>query len=344
MAKFTAKLAGMAKLAGKKISAKSPTILVVAGTVGLIAAGVIAAKKSATELNAVLDEHKADKQKLQDIRDGKVVLDEISTEEYAAKKYKKHLTALYIRTGKKLIKVYGPAIVLAILSVLSIFGGHKILTKRFFASVTECYAVRETLNEYRKRVAGKIGDEAEELLFLNAEKEVVTEDVKDPKTGEVKRESAEVLHGPETKGIYRYIVSRETVKPHAWYDYESRQCEFLDRTLMVVGNDYLNDHTFLFLKDLMQHVWKDEYICKHPEIVDAGWWRGNPYAEELPLINPVTIKIKKISAPGEESKYEVIFNCQGNIVQAMELANKEKREAKFRYKKRPQGKLRPSAA
>lgn len=339
----TKALSGLRKV-GVKLSQKSPTIMVVAGTIGLIAAGVVAAKKSATELNAILEEHKQDAQKLRDIRDGKVVLESISTEEFAEKKYKKNLCTLYLRTGKKLVKVYGPALVLAILSVVSIFGGHKILTKRHLAAIAESYAVKETLNEYRKRVAGKIGEEAEELVFLNADKEIVTEEIKDPKTGEVKRESSEVLRGPATKGIYRYIVSRETMRPHAWYDFESRQAQYLQLSVAEIGNQWLEeDGDFILLRDIMRHNWKESYLRQHPEVFTDGWWTRNPYGEPLG-VKPIEMKVKKISGPGEEAKYEVIFNAQGNIVEAMAMAEQEKREERFRFKRKPRGRLRPEFA
>lgn len=341
---FKTKLIGAAKKVGVKLSQKSPTIMVVAGTAGLVVAGVIAAKKSATELNKVLEEHKADKQKLQDIRDGKVEREEVSTEEFAEKKYKKLLTALYIRTGKKLVKVYAMPLLIAIASVASIFGGHHILTARHIKAVTECYAVRETLNEYRKRVAGKIGPDAEELLFLNADKEIVTEETKDPETGETKRESAEVLRGPSTKGIYRYICSRETMKPHAWYDFETRQSQYLAFSVEKVGNDWLEENDFIMLRDIMRHNWKESYLKQHPEVFTDGWWTKNPYGEPLPLIHPIIMKVKRISAPGEDAKYEVIFNAQGNIVEAMAMSEKENREEKFRFKKRPRGRVKPATA
>ena len=338
------KIVFAAKGIGRKISANSPTIMVVAGTVGLVIAGVIAAKKSATELNGILEEHKEAKQKLKDIRDGVVEIPEMTAEEYADKKYKKHLTALYIRTGKKLVKVYGPALVLAILSVVSIFGGHKILTKRHLAAIAESYAVKETLDEYRKRVKGKLGDEAEELLFANAEKEIVTDEIKDPETGEVKRESAEVLHGPATKGIYRYICSQETMKPHAWYNFETRQVQYLTASVLQIANDHMEDHEYLILKDIMQHNWKDSYIKEHDEIFNAGWWWKNPFAKPLDLVHPIDMQVKKISGEGEEPKYEVIFNCQGDIVNAMRLAKAQNREEKLNARKKPRGHYRAATA
>ena len=347
---FKMKAAMALKTVGRKISAKSPTIMVVTGTIGLIAAGVIAAKKSATELNQVLEEHNRDKEKLKEHRNDLVAAGDAKEGAEAEKQYRRLITALYIRTGKKLVKVYGPALVLAILSVASIFGGHKILTKRHLAAIAECYGVRETLNEYRKRVAGKIGDEAEELLWLGGDKEIVTEDIPDEKTGEVKTESSEQLHGQMTKGVYRYICSRETMKPHAWYDFEQRQVRYLQQSVESIGNSWLEGTTnqrpgeYITLIDIMKFNWKQEYLQDHPEVFTDGWWVKNPYAAPLDLIHPIVMNVKKISAPGEEPKYEVIFNAQGNIVMAMELAKKEQRETVFRSRKRPRGRIKPAAA
>ena len=149
---FKSKITGLAVKAGKRLQQKCPTLMVVGGVAGLVVAGVLACKETHEQLDNVIAEHKEKVQAIKDIRDGVVVLDEISTEEYAEKKYKKHLLHIYLCTICKLAKVYAPAFLLATASVFSILWGHKIVTKRHLAAVAECYAVRETLNEYRKRV------------------------------------------------------------------------------------------------------------------------------------------------------------------------------------------------
>lgn len=319
---------GVKKL-GRSIGAKSPTLLVVGGTIGLVAAGIVACKETASQLNTVLDEHKQKVQALKDIRDGVVVLDEISTEEYAETKYKKHLTSVYLQTICKLAKTYAPALILALLSVVSILTGHKIITKRHLAAVAECYAVQNTLTEYRKRVAGKLGDEAEKLLFLDGENAIITDTEVDKETGEVKESSHEGIVGPNKKMAYTYICSPATM---CSYGMAGSDANFRNMIAIKtqVANEYFERHGHLVLGDIMRHFWNDEYLKDHSEIFSHGYMRDNPLVtEQLPDVAPITTDVKLISGPGEPRKYAVTFhNVQGDIVNALRASKLKERKAK----------------
>lgn len=322
-----------AKKLGRAISAKSPTLLVVGGTIGLIAAGVIACKETATELSSVIEEHKKQVAAIKDIRDGVVTLPDCTTEEYAEKKYKKHLTNVYLQTVCKLAKVYAPALILAVASSVAILSGHKILTKRHLAAVAECYAIQETLTDYRKRVAGKLGDEAERLLFLDGENALITDQEVDPETGEVKDVSHEGLVGPERKMSYTYIADQETIRDWAWNSsdaqfrkYISIQEHNLNEIMENGGSDSFT------LRDAMKRLWKDSFIAKNPEVFTHGWMRDNPYTK-LDEVHPICIDVKLISAPGEARRYAVTFNCQGDIQHVASAYKSKEREMKRIAKK-----------
>lgn len=312
-----------AKVFGRKVKAKSPTILVVAGVVGLVGAGIAACKQTSKELNKVLEEHKKDVQALKDIRDGKVVLNDITTEEYAATKYKKHLTHVYLRTVAKLAKVYAVPLLMAALSVTSILTGHGILNKWHLNAVAEVYAVRETLNDYRERVKGKIGDEAEKLLFLDAEKAIVTDKVTD-ENGEEKEESREALVGTGAGDhLYTYEVSEKTMKGFYHFNHPS-SVETMLKHLLSSANNQMELHDMFFLADYMRHHWKDEYLAKHPEVFTDGWMRNNPLAaKQIDDVAPIVADLVRVSGPQEPVRYTITFNAQGNIVKAM-AANKNK--------------------
>ena len=316
---------GMKKL-GRGIKAKSPTILVVSGTVGLVAAGVVAVIKTKDELQAVLDQHRKDVEALKDIRDGKVLLDDGTTpEEYAAKKYKKHLTALYLSLVAKLAKVYALPLLMAALSITAILTGHGILNKWHLTAVAECYSVRETLDEYRKRVAAEVGIDKEKDIFFDRTKEIITEKVTD-ENGEEKEVSREVDMSTGPRLQYTYIVSPETMCSQ----YDFRWQSNIERQLSMIvsnANSYISRHDQMVLGDIMRHQWKDEYIKKHSEIFTDGWMRNNPLcSEELNDVAPITMDFHRISGPAESPKYAVTFNCQGNIVKALE-AQKSKEDA-----------------
>lgn len=311
---------------------KSPTIMVVGGTIGLIAAAVIACKTTATKLDGVLAEHHKKVQSLKDIRDGKVVLDEYTTEEFAEKHYKKQLTGAYFQTVCKMAKAYAPALILAALSTASILTGHNILNKRHLAAVAECYAVQNTLTEYRKRVAGQLGEETEKLLYSGGEKALITDKETDPETGEEVTSTHEGIIGSADKlPHYTYIVSPETVLSYAYSNSDANFQRLLQAKIRD-ANDYLTRHDQVVLGDIMRHFWKDEYLRSRTEIFDHGWWKDNPLCDPLPDIYPIDVTVKMISAPNEPRKYAVTFeNVQGNITKAMDVAKAEKkRERKLR--------------
>ena len=315
---------GMKKL-GRGIKAKSPTILVVTGTIGLVAAGVTAVIKTKDELNSILEQHKKDVEALKDYRDGKLELDDGTTaEEYAATKYKKHLTAVYLSTVAKIAKLYAVPLLMAALSITAIMTGHGILNKWHLTAVAECYSVRETLEEYRKRVAGAVGEEREKDIFFDRTKEIVTDKVLD-ENGEEKEVSREVDMTTGPRLSYSYIVSPETMCSQwdfRWPANIEKQLEIMLRN----ANDYLKRHDQEVLGDFMRHQWKDSFLMQHTEIFTDGWMRHNPMCdEEIDDIAPIVMDIQRISNPMEPLKYLVTFNAQGNIVKAAEAKNKMER-------------------
>ena len=167
---------------GAKVA--SPTILVVGGTIGLVAAGVIACIETKKKLDGVITEHKTTVAELKDIRDGKKMREGITTEEFKDKHYKKELFHTYCRTIGKLTKAYMWALILGFVSGACIFSGHKILSNRHLAAAAEAVVAKRALDEYRKRVAEKVGDEAERLMYLGGEQALITDKEIDPETGE----------------------------------------------------------------------------------------------------------------------------------------------------------------
>lgn len=332
---FKEKFVFGARKLGRTLSKKAPTLMVVGGTIGLIAAGVAACKATASKLDATLEEHKQKAESLRQIRDGEIVLDSISTEDYAKNEYKKQLAALYFQTTCKLLKAYAPALILAALSAASILTGHNVLKKRHLAAVAECYAVQNTLTEYRKRVAGRLGDEAERLLYVGGEKQIVTDAETDPETGEVRATQSHEAIVSNCKRLphYTYIVSADTVHSFVLSTSDAN-FQRLIQDKVRYANDYFGRHGQCVLGDIMRGVWKNDYLTKHGEIFGHGWWAENPLCDPLPEIYPIDVTIKMISEPGQPRMYAVTFeNVQGDIGYAMDIAKKQAREAEKQEKR-----------
>lgn len=324
------KVTGFAIKAGRRLQQKCPTLMVVGGVAGLVVAGVLACKETHEQLDNVLKEHKEKVQAIKDIRDGKVILDEISTEEYAEKKYKKHLLHIYLCTICKLAKVYAPAALLATASIFSILWGHKIITRRHLAAVAECYGLKRTVNELqRENEALKRGDPVD---IPKAEKGQEEPNAKD---------SEELKETVNKKRPYTYIASKETIKSDWWDDDEQLMTRKFEQLLMKPANAVFDERGELCIIDCMRAPWERRYLKKYPETRSAGWWRDNPYAPGLPAVHPVNCRVNRISGPGEPLVLSVTFDAQGDIYAAMELAKKEQRETKAKFRNR--ARLKPSS-
>lgn len=304
--------------------ANSPTIMVIGGTVAVITAGVVAAIETHKKLDSVIAEHKEKVAALKDIRDGVVVLDEYTTEDYAKNHYKKHLTHVYLTTVCKLAKVYAPAFILALIGTLSILKGHKILSDRYVAKVAECVLANQTLREYRSRVAGQIGEEAEKNLFFNGEKKIVTDKEKD-ENGEERGVSREEFVGPNSKMSWTYIVAKDTAT--AWL--LGRSDGDFKRNLETIrqqGNQYFRLHDQVTLFQLMGHWFKDEYMYSNPEVMTWGWKRNQQFeAEGYDSENPIEYTVKLIEDSSNERKYAVTWNVQCDVVGDLVLQKKQKK-------------------
>ena len=326
-----------------QLKVKSPTLLVVGGTVGAIAAGVIACIETHKKLDGIIAEHKEKVAALKDIRDGVVVLDAYTTEEYAANHYKKHLFHVYLTTICKLGKCYLPAFLLATASVVSILKGHNILQKRHLEAVARALFAERSLSEYRKRVADHVGEEAEKLMYLGGEKAVIKDKEIDPATGEVKETLKEAIVGDQVPLSWTYIVSKETVTD-ALYGISDGDFKARLRRLVDCGNQYFERHDQISLQTLMAHWWLDEYLRKCPETISNGWLYNDQFvAEGRDPKQAITYEIKMLSSDPDNRKYAITFNVQCNIVDSLALENKEKREAR-KMKRKVQGSIRPAVA
>ena len=112
--------------AGLKLKKHSPEIMVTAGVIGVVASAVMACKAT-TKASSIVDEMKEEMDKIHKAAD---MVDE---EIYSEEDLKKDTSIVYIQTGIKFAKLYGPSIALGALSITSILVGHNILRKRNLA-------------------------------------------------------------------------------------------------------------------------------------------------------------------------------------------------------------------
>lgn len=172
--KKTELMAGMARKMHKlgfKVKQRSPEILVIGGTIGVVASAVMACKAT-LKVNEVLDEAKTQIDTVHEVAN-----DPNMSEKYTEEDKKKDLSIVYVQTGVKLVKLYGPSVVLGVASLACILTSHKILRKRNMALAAAYATVDRSFKEYRGRVVERFGEELDRELKYNIKAKQVEETI-----------------------------------------------------------------------------------------------------------------------------------------------------------------------
>lgn len=233
---------------GLKFKKHSPEIMVVAGVVGVVTSTVIACKAT-TKVSSILEETKA---QLKPIHDASEKLENGETlrcadgSTYTVEDVKKDTSIVYIQTGVKFAKLYGPAVALGALSVTSILVGHNILRKRSLALAAAYTAVDKSFKEYRGRVVERFGKELDKELRYNIKTKEVEETVIDEKTGKEKtvKKTVEVAD-PNTYSDYARFFEDGcngwTKDPEFNLMLLKKQQAFANNLLKTRGHLFLNE-------------------------------------------------------------------------------------------------------
>lgn len=146
---------------GLKLKKHSPEIMLVGGVVGGVVSTVMACKAS-TKVNDVIEE-------------AKVNLEIIREAEIDEKEAVKAKAAVYLHTGGKLVKLYGPSVAIGTASVVSVLASNNILRKRVVAHASVAAAATSSLKEYRGRVVERFGEELDKELYYDIKPREVEE-------------------------------------------------------------------------------------------------------------------------------------------------------------------------
>lgn len=166
--------------AGLTVKKYSPEILIGVGAVSVVA-GTVMACKATLKVDEVLDNAKADIEKIKSVKEN----DDLK-ETYSEEDYVRDMSIVYVQTGIKMLKLYLPAISLSIFGITCMVGSHVILKKRNLALMAAYKTVQEGYKQYRKKVANKLGDEVERRIHLGIDEETV-EEVTEDENGKKKK-------------------------------------------------------------------------------------------------------------------------------------------------------------
>lgn len=281
----------------------SPTILMVTGVVGVIG-GAVMACVATTKVSKVL-EHRKEQLESVDI----VLNDTEKTEEYSEEDARRDRLTINIQSGAKLVLLYAPAVAVEFGAIACILASHGIMKKRSAALAAAYATVDAGFKKYRKRVADKLGADAERDIALDISEEKVEAAETDPETGKTKKVKKSVSKVSEGLGgsPYSMIFSADTSK--AWekdYDYNMMYL----RAEQQYATDRLRARGYLYLNEVFERLGIDG--TKMGQIV--GW----VYDPENPdYDNFVDFGIRELETADGKKMIVLDFNVQGNILDLM---------------------------
>lgn len=216
---------------GFKLKKHSPEILVIAGVIGAVASAVMACKAT-LKVNDIIDETK---ETIEDIHycTGKG-LKTADGEEYTQEIANKELTIVYVQTGWKFAKLYGPAVLLGVASIGCMVGSNQILRKRNIALGAAFTAMDKSFKEYRGRVIEKFGKDLDRELRFNTKAKQIEETVVDENGNEsTVTKTVEIVDPNVTHSIYSVVFCEGNT---GW----TKNAE-LNKVFLLQQQNYAND-------------------------------------------------------------------------------------------------------
>ena len=286
---------------GFKLKKHSPTILAVAGTVGVITSGVMACKAT-TKLSPIIDEHHDNVDEIHDY-----IEENGFSDKYTEKDSNKDLTIVYAQTGVKLVKLYAPSVILGTVSLAAILGSNHILRKRNIALTAAYTTAAKTFRTYRDRVVDRFGESLDEELRYGIKTKEIEETVTDEKGKEKKvKKTVDVVNIEDIDGYSRLFY-----EGNPGWDNDPRFTRMYLLSQLKYANTLLKKRGYLTLNE----VYKMLGFSLIPDGQIMGWF----YDEEHP--NTVDFGILDTNDEmmirffnGDEKAVLLKFNINGNIL------------------------------
>lgn len=286
---------------GFKLKKHSPTILAVAGTVGVVTSGVMACKAT-TKISTIIDEHHDNVDEIHDY-----IEENGFSDKYTEKDGNKDLTIVYAQTGVKLVKLYAPSVILGTISLAAMLGSNHILRKRNIALTAAYTTAAKTFRTYRDRVVDRFGEGLDEELRYGIKTKEIEETVTDEKGKEKKvKKTVDVVNIEDIDGYSRLFY-----EGNPGWDNDPRFTRMYLLSQLKYANTLLKKRGYLTLNE----VYKMLGFSLIPDGQIMGWF----YDEEHP--NTVDFGILDTNDEmmirffnGDEKAVLLKFNINGNIL------------------------------
>lgn len=293
---------------GFKLKKHSPEILVVAGVIGTVTSAVMACKAT-LKVSDVIDETKETIENIHCCADKG--LKTADGEEYTQEVANKELTIVYIQTGWKFAKLYGPAVLLGVASIGCMVGSNQILRKRTIALGAAFTAMDRSFKEYRGRVIERFGKDLDRELRFNTKTKQIEETVVDENGKETTvTKTVEIVDPNVAHSIYSVVFCEGNT---GW----TKNAE-LNKVFLLQQQNYANDKLRLNGVLTLNEVYDMIGAPRTAYGQLAGW----VYTEDSSVgDNFVDFGIFDINSEkkcdfinGIERSIILDFNCIGNIL------------------------------
>lgn len=293
---------------GFKLKKHSPEILVVAGVIGTVTSAVMACKAT-LKVSDVIDETKESIEIIHKCA-GKG-LKTSDGEEYTQEVANKNLAIVYIQTGWKFAKLYGPAVLLGVASIGCMVGSNHILHKRNIALGAAFTAMDKSFKEYRGRVIERFGKDLDRELRFNTKTKQIEETVVDENGKEsTVTKTVEIVDPNVAHSIYSVVFCEGNT---GW----TKNAE-LNKVFLLQQQNYANDKLRLNGVLTLNEVYDMIGAPRTAYGQLAGW----VYTEDSSVgDNFVDFGIFDINSEkkcdfinGIERSIILDFNCIGNIL------------------------------
>lgn len=305
--------AGVTRAVGKvAFAAKkhAPEILTIAGVVGGVVSTVMACDAT-LKLEETLAETKENAAKVRDILGD----NGITEEQYSEADGRRDLAIIYTRAGVKLLKLYGPSLIVGGLSITSIFSSHKIMKKRNIALAAAYSALDKGFKDYRGRVVERFGEEVDRQLKYNLKAVEVEETVTDEKGKEKKVKKTVEIPVGSIDSPYAVIFDEH----NPYWEKDPELNKFFIQSRMAQANDKLRANGYLYLNEVLEMLGFDR--TKAGQVVGWVYDKDNPDIDsrvdfgiyDIYNVSPEEAERKVAFINGYERSIILDFNVDGNI-------------------------------
>lgn len=292
---------------GLGLKKHSPEILAVAGVAGVVASTVMACKAT-TKAHVITEELAAN---VEMIHQAAEVAD---AETYTEEDMKKDTVIVYTQAAMKYIKLYGPSVLLGVVSLGALLSSNHILRKRNIALAAAFASVDKSFKEYRGRVVNRFGEALDKELRFNIKaKEVEETVVNEDGTEETVTRTVNVVDPNELSDFARIFDEYNEL-----WTKDPEYNLMLLKSQQALANEKLKRRGYLFLNEVYEMIGFKKTV--------AGQIAGWTYDEKNPTgDNFVDFGIYNLNNPsaslfvsGDERSIILDFNVEGNILETFQ--------------------------